>query len=100
MARYPRAFSEMAVNMVRAGAEGGFLEDALERVATFTETAEDLKGRTASAVAYPAILGLVSTTVVTILIVFFVPKFAMMFDRLRERGELPWATDWLLKVSD
>src|SRR5947208_1102401 len=30
MARYPRAFSEMAINMVRAGAEGGFLEDALE----------------------------------------------------------------------
>src|SRR5687768_15295728 len=33
MIRFPRAFSEMAVNMVRAGGEGGFLEDALERVA-------------------------------------------------------------------
>ena len=53
MARYPRAFNEMAVNMVRAGAEGGFLEDALERVAGFTETQEDLKGRTVSAMAYP-----------------------------------------------
>lgn len=100
MARYPRAFSEMAVNMVRAGAEGGFLEDALERVATFTETAEDLKGRTASAMAYPMILGLVGTIVVTVLIVFFVPKFAIMFERLRERGELPAVTDWLLWVSD
>ena len=57
MARYPRAFNEMAVNMVRAGAEGGFLEDALDRVAHFTETAEDLKGRTVSAMAYPIILG-------------------------------------------
>jgi type II secretory pathway component PulF len=100
MARYPRAFSEMAINMVRAGAEGGFLEDALERVATFTETAEDLKGRTASAMAYPMILGLVGTIVVTVLIVFFVPKFAIMFERLRERGELPAVTDWLLWVSD
>jgi type II secretory pathway component PulF len=31
MARFPRAFNEMAVNMVRAGGEGGFLEDALDR---------------------------------------------------------------------
>jgi len=100
MARYPRAFSEMAVNMVRAGAEGGFLEDALERVATFTETAEDLKGRTASAMAYPMVLGTVGTIVVVVLIVFFVPKFAVMFERLRERGELPAVTDWLLWVSD
>jgi len=100
MARYPRAFSEMAVNMVRAGAEGGFLEDALERVATFTETAEDLKGKTVSAMAYPIILGIVGTTVVTVLIVFFVPKFAIMFERLRDRGELPAVTDWLLWVSD
>ena len=37
MARYPRVFSDMAVNMVRAGNEGGFLEDALERVSFFTE---------------------------------------------------------------
>ena len=100
MARYPRAFSEMAVNMVRAGAEGGFLEDALERVASFTETQEDLKGRTVSAMAYPCILALAGTTVVSVLIVFFVPKFAVMFDRLRERGELPFVTDWLLWFSE
>jgi type II secretory pathway component PulF len=99
MQRFPRAFSEMAVNMVRAGQEGGFLEDALERVATFTELQEELKGRTLSAVAYPAILGTVGTTVVVGLIVFFVPKFAVMFDRLRERGELPWMTDALLGLS-
>lgn len=100
MARYPKAFSEMSINMVRAGAEGGFLEDALERVAQFTETSEDLKGKTVSAMAYPIILGTVGTIVVTGLIVFFVPKFAVMFDRLRQRGELPWVTDWLLSLSD
>jgi general secretion pathway protein F/type IV pilus assembly protein PilC len=99
MARYPRAFSDMSVNMVRAGAEGGFLEDALERVATFTEAQEDLKGRTVSAMAYPCILALAGVTVVTVLIVFFVPKFAVMFERLRERGELPFLTDWLLSFS-
>jgi type II secretory pathway component PulF len=100
MARFPRAFSEMAVNMVRAGTEGGFLEDALERVAAFTEQQEDLKGRTISAMVYPLLLGTAGTIVVAGLIVFFVPKFAVMFERLRERGELPWATEMLLWVSD
>lgn len=100
MVRFPRAFSEMATNMVRAGGEGGFLEDALERVATFTEQQEDLKSRTVSAMVYPLLLGSAGTIVVTALIVFFVPKFAAMFERLRDRGELPWATDVLLWVSD
>jgi type II secretory pathway component PulF len=100
MARFPRAFNEMAVNMVRAGGEGGFLEDALDRVAVFTEQQEDLKGRTISAMVYPLLLGTAGTTVVTVLVVFFVPKFAVMFERLRERGELPWATDMLLWISD
>jgi general secretion pathway protein F/type IV pilus assembly protein PilC len=100
LARYPRAFSEMAVNMVRAGAEGGFLEDALERVASFTETQEDLKGRTIGAMAYPLVLGGIGSAVVTFLIVFFVPYFAQIFERLRQRGELPFLTDVLLVTSD
>ena len=99
MARYPRVFSEMAVNMTRAGAEGGFLEDALERVGTFTELQEDLKGRTISALAYPIFLFGVGTIVITILLVFFVPKFDTMFDRLRSKGQMPWVTDALLAFS-
>ncbi len=46
MQQHPRAFGEMAVSMVRAGGEGGFLEDALARVAQFTEQQQDLKART------------------------------------------------------
>lgn len=100
MLRHPRAFSEMAVNMVRAGGEGGFLEDALERVSEFTEKQEDLKGRTLGAVAYPIFLAIVGTSVVTVLVVFFVPKFAELFSQLRDRGELPLVTEWLLWTSD
>jgi general secretion pathway protein F/type IV pilus assembly protein PilC len=100
MARYPKVFSELAVNMVKAGGEGGFLEEALDRVAAFTEQYEDLKSRTTGALAYPAVLGTVGTIVVSVLIVFFVPKFATIFDSLRERGELPVLTDWLLWFSD
>jgi general secretion pathway protein F/type IV pilus assembly protein PilC len=100
MARYPRVFSELATNMVRAGGEGGFLEDALDRVAKFTEQYEDLKSRTTGALAYPVFLGIVGTVVVSVLIVVFVPKFASIFDNLRAQGELPALTDWLLWFSN
>lgn len=100
MARHPRVFSEMAINMVRAGGEGGFLEEALDRVARFTEEYEDLKSRTVGALAYPVFLGAIGFMVVAVLIVFFVPKFAVMFESLRERNELPALTDWLLWFSE
>ena len=48
---------------MRAGGEGGFLEDALERVSQFTEQQEDLKSRTFGALAYPMFLGVVGTAV-------------------------------------
>ena len=99
MSRYPRVFSDMAINMTRAGAEGGFLEDALDRVGVFTELQEDLKGRTISALAYPVFLFGVGSIVITVLLVFFVPKFDMLFDRLREKGQMPWITDALLSFS-
>jgi general secretion pathway protein F/type IV pilus assembly protein PilC len=99
MQQHPRAFSEMAISMVRAGSEGGFLEDALARVAQFTEQAQDLKSRTTGALAYPMFLAVVGVTVVTVLIIFFVPKFETMFERLRERGDLPALTEGLLFVS-
>ena len=43
MARHPKVFNEISVNMARAGSEGGFLEDALDRVSKFTEQQNDLK---------------------------------------------------------
>jgi len=99
MARFERVFGEMTISMVRAGGEGGFLEEALSRVAEFTEAQEDLKKRTMGAIAYPAFLAVVGTLVVIVLVVFFVPKFSEMFSRLEERGELPILTKGLLWLS-
>ncbi|WP_146537464.1 type II secretion system F family protein [Rubripirellula reticaptiva] len=100
MARFPKVFSDMGCNMVRAGSEGGFLEDALERVGAFTELQEDLKGRTVSAMAYPIFLFSVGSVVLSALLVFFVPKFDMLFERLRKKGEMPVMTEWLLNFSN
>ena len=99
MGQFPSAFNELAVSMVRAGQEGGFLEDVLRRIADFTEHQEDLKSKVVGAMAYPAILAAVGTIVLTILIVFFVPKFEPIFKKLEEKGELPALTQGLLVVS-
>src|SRR5690606_27700841 len=73
MARHPKVFGELPVSMVRAGGEGGFLEEALERVAQFTEDFEDLKARTAGALAYPMFLAVAGSLIVAGLMIFFVP---------------------------
>jgi general secretion pathway protein F/type IV pilus assembly protein PilC len=99
MAVYPKIFSELAVSMVRAGQEGGFLEDVLRRVADFTEHQEDLKSKVMGALAYPIFLALIGTLVLTVLLVFFVPKFEPIFNKLDEKGELPFITQALLAVS-
>ncbi|HJQ78480.1 MAG TPA: type II secretion system F family protein, partial [Lacipirellulaceae bacterium] len=99
MARHPRAFGELATSIVRAGGEGGFLEEALDRLAKFTEQQDELKSRVIGALAYPMILFVLGTVVVNVLIIFFVPKFEGLFQRLRDRGELPAVTDWLLWLS-
>lgn len=99
-ARHPQIFSEIAVNMSRAGAEGGFLEDALDRVSKFTEQQAELKSRTVGALIYPAVLATIGSVVVAVLMIFFVPKFASMFETLRAKGSLPWITEWLLGFSE
>lgn len=100
MARHPRVFSNLAISIVRAGGEGGFLEESLEQIAEFTEKQEELKSRTLGAIAYPLFLMTVGTLVVTALMVFLVPRFEPLFQRLRDRGELPILTEWLLWLSN
>ena len=100
MRSHPTIFKELPISMVHAGEEGGFLEDSLKRVATFTERQEEMKGRVIGALAYPAFLVVAGIVVVTGMLAFFVPKFEPMFERMRDRGELPLPTILLLSVSN
>jgi general secretion pathway protein F len=100
MGAYPGAFNELGVSMVRAGQEGGFLEDVLERIAIFTEHQEDLKAKVVGALAYPIFLASTGFVVVNVLIIFFVPKFQPIFDKLAAKGELPLLTQLLIGVSE
>jgi type II secretory pathway component PulF len=99
MSRHPRTFNILQTSIVRAGIEGGFLEEALERVARFIDQQAELKSRVMGALAYPMFLIVFSVSIVTVLIVYFVPQFETLFSRLRARGELPILTDWLLGLS-
>lgn len=99
MAHNPKAFDELSVSIVRAGGEGGFLEDALERVAAFTEQQGELRSRVMGALAYPMMLSLIGAGIVTALLVFVVPNFNDLFANLERQGELPGVTVGLLAFS-
>jgi general secretion pathway protein F len=99
MRPFPNVFNELAVSMVRAGQEGGFLEDVLKRIATFTDHQEDLKGKVVGALAYPVFLAVIGVIVLNVLVIFFVPKFEVIFKKLEEKDELPGLTIWLMRLS-
>ncbi|MDR2440892.1 MAG: type II secretion system F family protein [Planctomycetaceae bacterium] len=99
MTRYQIVFGEMGIQMIRAGSEGGFLEESLNHVAEYTETQDDLKSRIIGALIYPVLLSAFLITVVSAILVFIVPNFQLLFEDLRKRGELPQITEWLLFIS-
>ncbi|MER3415977.1 MAG: pilus assembly protein PilC [Gemmataceae bacterium] len=99
MAQHSRVFNDLTVSMVRAGQEGGFLEDVLKRIADFTDHQEDLKSKVVGALAYPVFLSIIGTAIVFGLIVFLVPRFEEMFQRQQSIGALPALTVWLLASS-
>ncbi|MCR9197521.1 MAG: type II secretion system F family protein [Planctomycetaceae bacterium] len=100
MRKHPRVFNSLTVSMVKAGEEGGFLEDVLSRVAAFNDHQEELKGKVTGAMVYPLFLMGVGTIIISVLLVWFVPEFASIFSRMREQGQLPWATTALMSFSD
>jgi type II secretory pathway component PulF len=100
MDRHREVFGELTVSLVRAGSEGAFLEESLKRTADFLELQEELKWRVVGALTYPAVLAVAGFLAAVIIMVFIVPQFASLFERLEESGGLPAVTVALLWVSD
>jgi type II secretory pathway component PulF len=100
MNRHREVFGELTVSLVRAGSEGAFLEESLKRTADFLELQEELKWRVIGAMTYPSVLAVVGFLVAVVLMVFIVPQFAPLFERLEETGGLPAVTVALLWISD
>jgi type II secretory pathway component PulF len=100
MSKESGIFSELTLSMVRAGQEGAFLEEALQRTANFLRKQDEMRSKIIGALTYPMILGFVGTIIVAAMVVFLVPKFQPFFDRLEQNGSgLPLITVILLGAS-
>lgn len=98
MGKHPRIFNRLFVNMIKAGEIGGALEQVLERLALFSEKAAAVRSKVKGAMWYPAVVICIAGGVVTIILMFVVPKFATMFSDLG--GDLPALTQYLVDFSD
>ena len=98
MAKQPKAFDDLYVNMVKAGEAGGALEVILQRLAEFKERAQSLKRKVIGAMIYPAAVITVAIAIVSGIMIFIIPKFKKIF--LGFDVELPDITIMLLNFSD
>jgi type IV pilus assembly protein PilC len=98
LAKHPKVFDRLFVNMVRAGEVGGMLEVVLNRLAVFMEKRMTLKRKVKSALVYPIFVVLASMGIVTFLLVRIVPIFAEIFADFG--SGLPAPTQFLVTVAD
>ena len=80
MSRYPDVFDGIYVSMVRAGETGGFLKDALDRIAAMQERRQALASQVKSALTYPAVLCVMALAVIVFILTFVLPKFTVFFE--------------------
>lgn len=97
LATHPDCFSDLYVNMVRAGEASGALAVIFERLAEFERSRDDLRSYIVSSMIYPALLALVGFGSIFILMEFVVPRFASMF--ADSRMKIPAPTQMMLVVS-
>lgn len=89
LATKPAYFSELYINMVRAGEASGSLAAVFERLAQFERTRDDLRNYIVSSMVYPALLFVVGTISVIFLLTFVVPRFAQVFQDSHMKIPLP-----------
>ena len=75
MAKYPKAFDKLYVNMINAGEAGGVLDLILSRLADFMEKAAKLKKKVIGAMIYPAVVISIAVGIVSMIMIFVIPKF-------------------------
>ena len=94
---HPKIFPNLYVNMVAAGEASGTLEQVLTRLADFMEGQSRLRGKVGAALAYPLLMVVIGTVLISIMMVVVVPKVTSIFASL-DRA-LPWYTQLLIDVS-
>jgi len=100
LAQHPKVFNRLFVNMVKAGELGGVLEVVLNRLSEFMEKAQKIKGKVVAAMFYPIAVLCVATCILSILLVYVIPKFKDVFAGMLEGAQLPDFTRLVLAISD
>jgi general secretion pathway protein F len=95
---HPTIFPPLYVNMVRAGEASGTLEGVLERLTQFMESQAKLKGKVSAALAYPILMLIIGTVLISVLMIAVVPNVTTIFASMDQA--LPWYTQLLIAVSD
>jgi len=100
-AKYPNVFSEVYVNMVRAGEEGGILDEILKRLAAQVEQDASIRKKIKSAMMYPTVILTVTVVAFFGIMLFIVPKLGKILTSLGgPHAQLPVYTRVLLSISD
>ncbi|MCK6468054.1 MAG: type II secretion system F family protein [Candidatus Brocadia sinica] len=97
LAKHPRVFDKLYINIVRAGEVSGSLDVILQRLADFREKIERLVRKIISAMIYPTVVAIVAIGILIGLMIFIIPNFAKIFEELNL--ELPTPTKMLITFS-
>ncbi len=97
MAKCPKCFNRLYVNMIKAGEAGGALEVILQRLAEFQERAESLKRKVKGAMIYPIVIVSVAVVILTFIMIWIVPSFESIF--IDFELALPLPTIYLMNFS-
>src|ERR671921_881025 len=101
MARHPKTFDQLFVNMIEAGEAGGILDLILQRLSTYIEKIVKLRRDVVSGMIYPAAVVVIAAAVVTVIMIFVIPSFQNIFTGLLGPGELlPLPTRIVVGISE
>ncbi len=98
LAKHPKIFDELFVNLVAAGEVGGILDTILNRLATYMEKNIKLVGQVKGAMVYPSVVMVVAVGVTAVLLIFVIPVFEKMFRDFG--GTLPAPTQFVIDLSN
>lgn len=98
IAQYPKVFSRLYLNLVRAGEVSGNLDSILDRISGFLEKELALRGKIKSALTYPVIVIVFALLITYFLLTVIVPQFANILIQLG--AELPALTQFLITTSN
>ena len=97
LAKHPKVFDKLYVEMVRAGEVGGILDGVLLRIAGQLENDQELRRKVKSAMTYPVVVLILAVVAASFMLIFIVPIFAKMFEDLG--GTLPLPTRIAMGLS-